>query len=108
MAQEGPSHLLRPGCTRKLIQPLAVVFISFYDQYALSPATLIPAGKPIWYFRLVDGADMTAHGEQKAWWRIFFGLEQEGLEDKVRRGELDEKIGLPRRPAEGPYPGCSI
>lgn len=74
----------------------------------MSAKTLIPAGKPIWYFRLVDGADMTAHGEQKPWWRTFFGMEQAGLEEKVRRGDMDEKIGLPRRPATGNYPGASM
>lgn len=67
------------------------------NQYPATERTLRPKSLPIYYYRLVDATDRANRGEKKPYWRIFFSLEADGLEERVARGELDERIGLPRR-----------
>lgn len=66
-------------------------------QYPLTEKSLIPASKPTYYFRMQDAIDRAQRGEGKPWWRNFMGLEAAGLEERIKTGELDARIGLKRK-----------
>ena len=67
------------------------------SQYPPGPSVLIPSSDPIMNYRRLDSFDQIIQLKMKPWWRNFFELEAEGFEDRMNSGELDQRVGLPRR-----------
>ncbi|CED83167.1 hypothetical protein [Phaffia rhodozyma] len=77
-------------------------------KYPFSRKTLVPSYKPAYYYRIGDAIDRAQRNEKKPWWRTFFGLEGAGLDERIKSGELDERIGLPPRKTDSAAPSSSL